>query len=427
MQGDNMKNFTADALKNILLEEGADDAGFVEADRKSLSSEIEDIRRVFPETKTVVSVAKFLNREAVRSLAVNIADEEFHRACDDLSSASRRALRRFNSLGIKGVCTTYAFPSDLNRWPGKIWDISHKLVAVQAGLGHMGLNRLVIHPIYGNFIAITTILIDKELDHYNRPLEDNPCINCRLCVSVCPVGAISKEGEINFMACFTHSYRDTLSGFQNWVESFVSSGSVKSYRSQFRDSETVSMWQSLTFGYSYKCSYCMAVCPAGRDVLEGYLPIKKEYFEKIASPLINKKEPVYVIAGTNAEKVVKKNPNKEPRYVSTPIRPTNITNFLMGVNLAFNPEKAKGVNMTLHFIFTGKEEVRATVVIRDERVSISQGIEGKADLTVCADSEAWIKFLNKEISLLKAISSRKLKVRGNPLLMKKFQDCLILA
>lgn len=419
--------FAANTLRAILMEEGADDAGFVEIGRKALAPEVEDIKRVFPQTRTIVSIAKKVNQASIQSQAVNVADEEFRRTCDDISGVGRRALRRLNSLGVKGICLSYAFPADMNRWPGKIWDISHKTVAVEAGLGHMGLNRLVIHPRYGNFLVITTMLLDAELDSYSQPLVDNPCIKCRLCSTVCPVNAISHDGQFEFMACFTHSYRETLSGFHDWVERMVSAEDVREYRSQFRDSETVSMWQSLTFGYSYKCSYCMAVCPAGSDVIVDYMPDKKAYFERTVDPLIQKKEPVYLLAGTRAEVAVKKNPSKEARYVRTPIRPTSIAGFLMGVRLAFNPEKAKGVHMTIRFMFTGKEEVAATVTIDGENIDVRRGTQGKADLVVYADSEAWIKFLNKEMSLLKAIFSRKLKVKGNPLLMKKFQDCIILS
>ncbi|MEK6672121.1 MAG: SCP2 sterol-binding domain-containing protein [Nitrospirota bacterium] len=418
--------FAANTLRAILMEEGADDAGFVEIGRKALAPEVEDIKRVFPQTRTIVSIAKKVNQASVQSQAVNVADEEFRRTCDDLSGVCRKTLRRLNGLGVRGVCLSYAFPADMNRWPGKIWDISHKTVAVEAGVGQMGLNRLVIHPRYGNFLVITTLLLDAELDSYSQPLKDNPCIKCRLCAAVCPVNAISQDGQFEFMACFTHSYRETLSGFQDWVERMVSATDVRTYRAWFRDSETVSMWQSLTFGYSYKCSYCMAVCPAGSDVIVDYLPDKKAYFEITVNPLIQKKEPVYLLAGTRAEVAVKKNPSKEARYVRTPIRPTSIAGFLMGVTLAFNPEKAQGVNMNIQFNFTGKEDVSATVVIGMGKINVSQGAEGKADLVVYADSEVWIKFLNKEVSLLKAIFSRKLRVRGNPLFMKKFQDCLLL-
>ena len=161
--------FTASTLRAILMEEGADDAGFVEIGRKALAAEAEDIRRVFPQTRTIVSIARKVNLASVQSQAVNVVDEEFRRTCDEISGAGKKALRRLNSLGVKGICLSYAFPSDMNRWPGKIWDVSHKTVAVEAGLGHMGLNRLVIHPRYGNFLVITTMLLDAELDSYSQP------------------------------------------------------------------------------------------------------------------------------------------------------------------------------------------------------------------------------------------------------------------
>jgi hypothetical protein len=35
---------------------------------------------------------------------------------------------------------------EMDRFPGKIWVVSHKPVAVAAGLGHIGIHRNVIHP-----------------------------------------------------------------------------------------------------------------------------------------------------------------------------------------------------------------------------------------------------------------------------------------
>lgn len=46
------------------------------------------------------------------------------------------------------------FPMEMNRFPGKIWVVAHKPVAVAAGLGHMGIHRNVIHPKFGNFILL---------------------------------------------------------------------------------------------------------------------------------------------------------------------------------------------------------------------------------------------------------------------------------
>ena len=51
----------------------------------------------------------------------------------------------------------------MGRFPGKIWDVSHKIVAVEAGLGLMGMNRLVLHPKYGSCIQLVHGLVHGVL------------------------------------------------------------------------------------------------------------------------------------------------------------------------------------------------------------------------------------------------------------------------
>jgi ferredoxin len=421
--GSTTNKLSAELMREICLEEGADDSGCVEIERKALESDREGILRIYPKTRSIISIIRVMNRENVQSPPRYIANTEFHLTSEKISEISRKILRRLNKHGIRGVIPPVGFPMDMNRWPDKkIWDISHKLVAVQAGLGHMGINRNVIHPKYGNFILLDSILIDAELDRYNQPLDYNPCIGCQLCVSVCPVGAIHPDGKLDFLACFTHNYREFNGGFQDWVEGLVSSKDVKEYRSKFRDSETASMWQSLSTGANYKSAYCMAVCPAGEDVLHTYIPNRKKYVEQIVKPLREKDEPIYVIQGTRAESVVKRNPNKEARYVHTPYRPTSISGFLNALNIGINPEKIKGITMTVHFEFVGKEEVSATLVISDGKLQIQEGIVGNADLRVHSDSQSWIQIVNGEMQPAAAMMSGKLKIDGSHELLQRFQQ-----
>ncbi|GHE08225.1 hypothetical protein [Streptomyces alanosinicus] len=41
--------------------------------------------------------------------------------------------------------------------------VAHKTVAVAAGLGVMGLHRNVIHPRFGNFVPLATVLVDAPV------------------------------------------------------------------------------------------------------------------------------------------------------------------------------------------------------------------------------------------------------------------------
>jgi epoxyqueuosine reductase QueG len=418
-------HITAEELRAVCREEGADDSGFVEVGRQALAAERNDMLRVFPEVKTVISIVKRANREGIRSASLAVADQEFSKTYSSVSDIACGIIGRLNRSGVRGVAVPAGFPMDMTRWPGKVWELSHKLVAIEAGMGHMGQHRVVIHPGFGNHIALGTIIVDTEVDRYDRPQTESPCIECGLCIAVCPVGALSRESGLDFMSCAMHNYHELFGGFQEWIEEIVSSGNIRSYRSKFRDSETGSKWQSLTYGHAYRCSYCMAVCPAGGETAKTYLSDKKSYMARYVKPLKSKKEPVYVIAGTKAEKVAKKNQCKEVRYVRNTIRPASVQSFLDGAGLLFNPEKAEGVNVTLHFEFTGKENRSATIAISEGRLNVMEGHSGKADLRIRSDSETWGRIVNEEISPVMPLITGKLRLKGNPSHLKKFKSCIL--
>ena len=313
--------FSAEMIRQICLEAGADDAGLVDIAQEGLASEREGILRVYPATRSIIALVRVMNRENLRSPSRYPANDEAHCVGDEFSRICRDILRRLNVQGIRGVVVTKAFPMDMSRWPGKIWDVSHKTLAVAAGLGHLGINRLVMHPKHGNHIQLNSILINAEFDQYDQPLTHNPCLECGLCAGICPVGAISKDGAFDFMACSTHSYRYNMVGFQDWVDAVISSSDMAAYRARFQDRETAALWQSLMFRID-RCGYCMAVCPAGEDVKGDYLGNKKTYYQQIVKPLKERQEPVYVVTGSRAEEVARRNPHKEVRCVqSFSVRP----------------------------------------------------------------------------------------------------------
>jgi len=312
--------YSAAEIKKICLDAGADDVGLVDLDRDALQKEREGILHVYSLTRSIISIVVANNRENMQSPARYLANGEFHHTGDRASSISRDVLRRLNQLGIRGIVVNKDWPMAMDRYPGKIWDVSHKIMAVESGLGHMGLNRLVLHPKYGSCVQLESVLVNGVMDEYDHPLEENPCIQCNLCAAVCPTGAITKDQPFYFMACITHSYRDNYAGFNNMIEAIVTSQDMEEYRSHFDDRETGFMWQSLMFRMSYRCGYCMAVCPAGEEVKPVYLENKKEHIEGILKPLRDRQERVYVLAGSKAEAKAGQNPNKEVRVVKGMMR-----------------------------------------------------------------------------------------------------------
>ncbi|MBI4698521.1 MAG: epoxyqueuosine reductase [Nitrospirae bacterium] len=78
--------------------------------------------------------------------------------------------------------------------------LSHKMIAVRAGIGWIGRNNLLVHPQFGSGIRLATILTDMPLKE-DLPIERN-CGSCRECIEICPVSAIEESHrEWNKAAC----------------------------------------------------------------------------------------------------------------------------------------------------------------------------------------------------------------------------------
>jgi Fe-S-cluster-containing hydrogenase component 2 len=411
-------------LKRLALEAGADDAGLVEIGRAALDDQRDDILQAFPATKTLLTFVVRMNREPLRSPARSVANLEFHHAGDHVNDAARRIVARLEALGVKALNPPLGFPMEMDRFPDKIWIVGHKPVAVAAGLGMMGIHRNVIHPRFGNFILLGTVLVGAEATAYDRPIDYNPCLDCKLCVAACPVGAISPQGDFNFAACYTHNYREFMGGFTDWVEQVAESRGAADYRERVSDAETSSLWQSLSFGANYKAAYCLSVCPAGEDVIGPYLADKPSHLKQQLRPLQDKAETVYVLRNSDAEEVVgKRFPNKRLKRVGNSLRPATIAGFLRGAPHVFQPGRSKGVDAVYHFTFTGAETCSATIEIRDQKISVRDGLHGQADLRVTADSATWIGFLRKQRNIVWALLRRKVRLQGPLKLLVAFGHC----
>jgi ferredoxin len=412
-------------LRQLCLDAGADDVGFVELDRPALADERPHIARTFPRTRTLISFVVRMNRDNVRSPARSVANTEFHHTGDEVNGIARNITAALERAGIRALNPPMAFPMEADRWmTERMWVVAHKPVAVAAGMGRMGIHRNVIHPRFGNFILLGTILLDAQISEYSSELDYNPCLECKLCVAACPVGAISADGAFNFSACYTHNYREFMGGFADWVETIADSRNGLDYRRRVKDSEGVSMWQSLGFGPNYKAAYCMAVCPAGEDVIGPFLASKKDFMDEVMRPLQAKKEPVYVIPGSDAEAHVQKRfPHKTVRHVRSSLRPRSIAALLQGMPNSFQRQAAGTLDATYHFTFTGSEKTQATVVIRDRAIRVEKGLNGACNIHVIADAETWLGFLAKEKNLLWSLITQKIKVRGNPKWLLAFKRC----
>lgn len=79
--------------------------------------------------------------------------------------------------------------------------INEKKAASKAGLGRIGRNSLLIHPVYGSYIFIGAILTSMRIEC--EPLDVSYCLDCGECVNACPGHAIRVSGGIDPDLCLS--------------------------------------------------------------------------------------------------------------------------------------------------------------------------------------------------------------------------------
>jgi len=404
---------SAQQLKTLAKQHGADDVGIVEVGRPALADQRPFIEQVYPSTRALLAFVVQMNREPVRSAVRSVANQEFHATYDAVNEVARDLVRTLSNQGIAACNSVAAFPMEV-QLPGRGWMVAHKPVAVEAGLGRMGLHRNVIHPKFGSFVLLGTVLLGVDVDSYDQPIDYNPCLDCNLCVAACPVSAIKPDGAFDFTTCYTHNYREFLGNFGDWVGQLADAKDAADYRRRVSSSETNSMWQSLAFKPGYKAAYCVSVCPAGEDVIGPYLDDRKRFVERVVQPLRDKPETLYVLPGSDAENdAPKRFPKKTIRRVGPGLRTDSVQGSAIQLWLGFQRGKARGVSARVHLRLLADNPVDFTLHVHEQRFQFAFGHKDPADVTSTMDSRLWLQLCNRERDFEEALAKAEVQVQGS--------------
>lgn len=76
-----------------------------------------------------------------------------------------------------------------------------KQLAVEAGLGWIGRQSLLVTPRLGSYVLLGELLLTDQTDAYDTPYQGSGCGRCRNCIESCPTGAIVAPKVIDTARC----------------------------------------------------------------------------------------------------------------------------------------------------------------------------------------------------------------------------------
>jgi epoxyqueuosine reductase len=118
-------------------------------------------------------------------------------------------------------------------WQNQKGHLSHKKIALAAGLGWIGRNNLLVTPQYGAQVRLVTILTDMPLT-VDKPLAVD-CGKCQACIATCPAKAIKElQQDFDHQACFVQ-----LKEFQRkkYVPQYICGICVKACKGSVKESK----------------------------------------------------------------------------------------------------------------------------------------------------------------------------------------------
>ena len=127
------------------------------------------------------------HRAKVASFACN---RDYHKSVKKMLQGMLRALReRYPSL--EGRAFVDSAP------------LLEKQLAVEAGLGWIGRQSLLVTPELGSFVLLGELVLCDEADSYDAPYEGTGCGGCRRCMEACPTGAVVAPMTLDTSRCIS--------------------------------------------------------------------------------------------------------------------------------------------------------------------------------------------------------------------------------
>jgi epoxyqueuosine reductase QueG len=263
------KKFTAEEIKALGRELGADLVGVVSADVLNAFPpdplHPQTPERISEYCKSVIVIVSRIPVAAFRcktNIPVQYIDMLVLRRMDKISFKLAEILE---DAGWPSFVTA-AQETDWSYKRASYGRLSTRHLGIEAGLGTFGLEVNILTPEFGPRVYLTGILTELELEG-DAPMTEQVCIgeSCSRCLYSCPSDAV---GHFNILKreCSTEAQEFGFGQITGYMRKVIAA-KPEERADMFKERDVFGFWQGLlrVVGSFGDCPRCLAVCPVGND------------------------------------------------------------------------------------------------------------------------------------------------------------------
>lgn len=188
-------------VKDLTLELGADFVGIASRSGFDNAPEFSHPKKLLPNFLSVIAFGIAMDLGALeawfskRNRRPQVLSDRW--ALHQVEQISSRLSHWLERQGFKSVFV--AQNAYYNFYRGEP-DFSHKHAAMAAGLGRLGLSSIFVHHQFGGAVHICSVITEAELAPDPMVSDEfNPCLDCGICIDICPTRAIARGKTMSFI------------------------------------------------------------------------------------------------------------------------------------------------------------------------------------------------------------------------------------
>lgn len=167
----------------------------------------------------------------------NYTEERFERGIQDAKRLLEEILIQIEEILSEHTVKYYIPPVSQSNEEELVAPFSFKYAAVNAGLGWIGKNDVVITQKYGPRVRLSAILIDSQFAYGQKIIKSKCPDSCKKCVEICPYNAL-------------HDVKWNIDKLRNDIIDYKLCNQKRSLYIE-------------KHGRKNACGLCMAACPIG--------------------------------------------------------------------------------------------------------------------------------------------------------------------